>query len=70
MELLEILLDLGFDATVIDSPHVQDWPEPSSPDWIAEYLTPDPFFVEYQSMLLRDNQGKLQLNLPTAITLC
>jgi hypothetical protein len=59
LELLEILLDLGLDVTAIDSPHVQDWPEPFSPNWPAEYLTPDPFFVEYQSMLLRDNQGKL-----------
>ena len=59
LELLEILLGLGFDATVIDSPHSQDWPEPASPNWIAEGLAPDPFFVEYQGMLLGDNQGKL-----------
>jgi hypothetical protein len=59
LKLLEILLDLGFDTTVIDSPHAQDWPEPSSPDWRAEDLAPDPFFVEYQRRLLRDNQGKL-----------
>jgi hypothetical protein len=56
--LLEILLGLGFDATVIDAPHATDWPEPCSPDWIAEGFTPDPFFIEYQGMLLKDNQGK------------
>ncbi|KAF8855102.1 hypothetical protein BDZ45DRAFT_805312 [Acephala macrosclerotiorum] len=55
--LLKILFDLGFDATVIDSPHAQDWPEPFSPGSPTEGLARDPFFVEYQSMLLRDNQG-------------
>jgi hypothetical protein len=59
LQLLEILLELGFDASLVDSPHAQDWPEPSSPNWWAEGLTPDPFFVEYQSMLLRDNQGRV-----------
>jgi len=58
LELLKILLGLGFDATVIDSPHAMDWPEPCLPDWIAEGFTPDPFFIEYQGMLLKDNQGK------------
>jgi hypothetical protein len=53
--LLEILLGLGFYATVIDAPHATDWPEPCSPDWIAEGFTPDPFFIEYQGMLLKDN---------------
>lgn len=56
--MLEILLGLGFDATMIDAPQVTGWPEPSSPDWIAERFTPDPFFIEYQSMLLKDNQDK------------
>lgn len=59
LELLEILLDLGLDATLIDSPHGEDWPEPSSPNWLAEDLAPDPFFVEYQRLLLKNNQGKL-----------
>lgn len=70
LELLEILLNLGFDATVIDSPRTQDWPEPSSPGWLAEDLTPDPFFVEYQSKLLRDNQGRLYPDHLAAIVLC
>jgi hypothetical protein len=61
LQLLEILLELGFDATLIDSPHAQDWPEPFLTDcgWDGPGLMPDPFFIEYQSMLLRDNQGKL-----------
>ena len=58
LELLDVLLSLGFDATLIDSPHVKDWPEPSSPHWRAEKIAPDPFFVNYQGMLLKDNQGK------------
>ncbi|TVY80660.1 putative ankyrin repeat protein [Lachnellula suecica] len=57
LHLLEILLDLGLDPTLIDSPHKKDWPEPSSPDWFAEDIAPDPFFIEYQTMLLKDNQG-------------
>ncbi|KAH6671228.1 ankyrin repeat-containing domain protein [Halenospora varia] len=57
LELLGLLLSLGFDATMIDSPQAQEWPEPCSPNWWAEDIAPDPFFVEYQSMLLRDNQG-------------
>jgi hypothetical protein len=32
LELLEILLGLGFDATVIDAPYATDWPEPCSPN--------------------------------------
>jgi hypothetical protein len=56
--LLEILLGFGFDATVIDSPHATNWPEPSSPGRITAGSTPDPFFIEYQGMLLKDNQGK------------
>jgi hypothetical protein len=69
LELLEILLELDFDATVIDSPLAQNWPAPSSPDWIAEGLAPDPFFVEYQKLLLRNNQGRLELNLHATIAL-
>ncbi|PMD37920.1 ankyrin [Hyaloscypha variabilis F] len=59
LELLDVLLSFGFDPTLIDSPHVQDWPEPYTPNRIVKELAPDPFFVDYQSRLLRDNQGKL-----------
>ncbi|KAK1594612.1 uncharacterized protein LY79DRAFT_134485 [Colletotrichum navitas] len=54
IDLLETLLALGFDATVVDT---QNWPEVSSPNWLSESMTPDPFFVEYISTLCQDNQG-------------
>ncbi|KAK1999868.1 ankyrin [Colletotrichum falcatum] len=54
MSLLETLIELGFDATVADT---QDWPQVSSPGWQYETMTPDPFFVEYITVLCKDNQG-------------
>ncbi|EFQ25667.1 uncharacterized protein GLRG_00811 [Colletotrichum graminicola M1.001] len=54
IDLLETLFTLGFDATVADT---QNWPEVSSPNWRSEGMTPDPFFLEYISMLCKDNQG-------------
>ncbi|WJG35726.1 uncharacterized protein FOBCDRAFT_186319, partial [Fusarium oxysporum Fo47] len=56
LELLEILLNLGFDAAEID---IHDWPEPCSPDWFVPDIAPDPFFIEYLGLLCKDNQGKL-----------
>ncbi|KDN67256.1 hypothetical protein CSUB01_10268 [Colletotrichum sublineola] len=52
--LLETLLTLGFDATVAET---QNWPELSSPDWWLARLTPDPFFVEYISIICKHNPG-------------
>ncbi|KAI7759836.1 hypothetical protein LZL87_009159 [Fusarium oxysporum] len=48
LELLEILLDLGFNAAEINIHH---WPEPCSPDWFAPDIAADPFFVEYLRLL-------------------
>ncbi|KAF5652102.1 nacht and ankyrin domain protein [Fusarium sp. NRRL 25303] len=55
LELLEILLGLGFSAAEID---IHDWPEPCSPDWFAPDIAEDPFFIEYLQLLCKDNQGK------------
>ncbi|KAK2036714.1 ankyrin [Colletotrichum somersetense] len=55
MDLLETLLTHGVDADMADT---QDWPGVSSPNWWAEEITPDPFFVEYISILYKYNQGK------------
>ncbi|KAK2020432.1 ankyrin [Colletotrichum zoysiae] len=54
MHLLKTLLGLGFDATLADT---QDWPQivPTIPIFATH--TPDPFFVEYLSVLSKDNQG-------------
>ncbi|KAF6820638.1 hypothetical protein CMUS01_11527 [Colletotrichum musicola] len=54
LHLLHELLNLGFDAADLDA---QDWPQPCDPNWISEKLTPDPFFIEYISLLCKDNQG-------------
>ncbi len=53
LELLDVLLSLGFDATLIDSPHARDWPEPMK--WRVELFAPDPFFIDYEGMLLKGN---------------
>jgi hypothetical protein len=44
MDLLQLLVDFGFDANNIDSPLFGLWPMPCSPDWFSEALAPDPFF--------------------------
>nr|RBQ95911.1 hypothetical protein FVER53263_08453 [Fusarium verticillioides] len=48
LELLEILLSLGFNAAEIN---IHDWPEPCSPDWFAPDIAEDPFFIEYLQLL-------------------
>ncbi|KAJ5219968.1 hypothetical protein N7468_009172 [Penicillium chermesinum] len=53
--LLEAILELGFDASGIDSPLFQKWPSPCSPNWISEEFTPDPFFLEYLAIISKDN---------------
>ncbi|KAH9231744.1 hypothetical protein K456DRAFT_1773259 [Colletotrichum gloeosporioides 23] len=54
LDLLETLIHLDFDAGEVEA---QAWPQPCSPNWISEGSTPDPFFVEYISLLCKDNQG-------------
>ncbi|SCO00523.1 uncharacterized protein FFB20_11240 [Fusarium fujikuroi] len=48
LELLEILLGLGFNAAEIN---IHDWPEHCSPDWFAPDIAEDPFFIEYLQLL-------------------
>lgn len=47
-------MHLDFDAGEVEA---QEWPEPCSSNWRSESVTPDPFFVEYISILCKDNQG-------------
>lgn len=56
LDLLEELMHLDFDAGEVEA---QKWPEPCSPNWRSESVTSDPFFVEYISILCKDNQGVL-----------
>lgn len=58
LDLLNIVLELGFDPTGADSPLFRDWPSACSPDWISEEVTPDPFFLEYLATIATENPGK------------
>ncbi|KAG4269225.1 hypothetical protein FPRO04_12100 [Fusarium proliferatum] len=48
LELLEILLGLGFNAAEVN---IHDWPEHCSQDWSAPDIAEDPFFIEYLQLL-------------------
>ncbi|KAJ5809520.1 uncharacterized protein N7503_001738 [Penicillium pulvis] len=52
-----MILDYGFDPSNIASPLFQRWPQPLSPNWIAEEITPDPFFIEYLAMIADSSPG-------------
>ncbi|KAK4121634.1 hypothetical protein N657DRAFT_647819 [Parathielavia appendiculata] len=54
LDLLDAILDCGFDPTAINSPRWEQWPQSCSPNWIAGEHTPDPFFVEYLATLVRE----------------
>ncbi|KAK0379644.1 hypothetical protein CLIM01_02971 [Colletotrichum limetticola] len=56
LDLLEILLDLGYDISGVVG-DFQDWPTLSSPNWISEGHVPDPFFIEYFRIVCQYNQG-------------
>ncbi|CEL00650.1 hypothetical protein ASPCAL00248 [Aspergillus calidoustus] len=51
LNLLEAILEYGFDPSCSDSPVYQDWPAVCSPNWRCEEYTPDPFFIEYLAIL-------------------
>ncbi|KAK7460241.1 hypothetical protein Landi51_00489 [Colletotrichum acutatum] len=56
LDLLAILIDLGYDISGVVGDFC-DWPALSSPNWISERLTPDPFFIEYFRIVCEHNQG-------------
>ncbi|KAI3319693.1 hypothetical protein HD806DRAFT_508770 [Xylariaceae sp. AK1471] len=57
LNLLESILEYGFDPTMIHCPLFEDWPTSCSPDWPSERHTPDPFFIQYITSLVHDNPG-------------
>ncbi|KAL7622449.1 hypothetical protein AAE478_007954 [Parahypoxylon ruwenzoriense] len=57
LELLNTILEYGFDPTMIDSPLFERWPTSCNPDWFCELVTPDPFFIEYIATIVRDHHG-------------
>lgn len=58
LELLRMILENGFDPSNIASPLFQRWPQPLSPNWIAEDITPDPFFIEYLATIANTSPGE------------
>ncbi|KXH39676.1 hypothetical protein CSAL01_03000 [Colletotrichum salicis] len=56
LDLLETLLHLGYNVSEVVG-DFQDWPQLSSPNWISEEHTPDPFFIEYFGIVCKHNQG-------------
>ncbi|KAL4736627.1 hypothetical protein BDV11DRAFT_10110 [Aspergillus similis] len=57
IDLLEAILAYGFDPGSIESPVYEEWPSPCSPNWMAEELTPDPFFIDYLALLANASPG-------------
>lgn len=57
MELLATVLKHGFEPSAINPPAADEWPSPCSPNWISEASTPDPFFVDYFSLILGYEPG-------------
>ncbi|KAL4760385.1 ankyrin repeat domain-containing protein [Aspergillus foveolatus] len=57
IDLLEAILACGFDPGAIESPVYEEWPSPCSPNWIAEEITPDPFFIDYLAILASASPG-------------
>ncbi|KAL4798546.1 hypothetical protein BDV19DRAFT_396470 [Aspergillus venezuelensis] len=57
LDLLQVILAYGFDPCSIDSPAYEEWPSPCSPDWIANEIAPDPFFIEYLAILADASPG-------------
>ncbi|KAH6892387.1 hypothetical protein B0T10DRAFT_537419 [Thelonectria olida] len=55
LDLLQSILEYGFDAAAIHPPVFEEWPVACSPDWDSVEFTPDPFFVEYVGILLKHN---------------
>jgi hypothetical protein len=60
LDLLELILESGFDPSNIASPLFQNWPEPSSPNWRSEKFTPDPFFIEYLATIANASPGEFE----------
>jgi hypothetical protein len=60
--LLDFILKAGFEPSGIDSPLFQKWPASCSPNWISEELTPDPFFLEYLTTLVKASPGECERN--------
>ncbi|KAJ5519890.1 hypothetical protein N7463_000343 [Penicillium fimorum] len=61
LDLLDSILESGFDPSMTDSPPLKKWPAPCSPDWISEEFTQDPFFLEYLATLLKACPGECKI---------
>lgn len=68
MDLLETLLSYGLDPGALDVTSFRRWPSLSSPSWIGESITPDPFCIESIRMCLQIEPGKIILVMRQGIT--
>lgn len=57
--IFDILFDLGYDPSDVESPRSGSWPKPCDPNWISEEMTPDPFFIEMMSEFVKRDPGKI-----------
>ncbi|KAL4965008.1 ankyrin repeat domain-containing protein [Aspergillus stella-maris] len=57
LDLLEAILEYGFDPGFTKSSFYEKWPSPCSPNWYSEVEAPDPFFVRYLALLATASPG-------------
>jgi hypothetical protein len=58
MDIWLTLLSRGFDPSETEAPVFQRLPTPCNPNWFAEDITEDPFFVEWIAEGLKVCPGK------------
>ena len=68
MDLLKDLLRFGHDPSTLLSRDLEQWPSMSSPYWIDEGLTPDPFSVEFIIRCLEVDPGVFDTPAATRVT--
>lgn len=62
MDLLDLILEYGFDPLSIETPNPEKWPIPCSSDWYSPEFAPDPFFLQYIAKLIRGYGGGLEMS--------
>lgn len=62
LDLLESVLEYGFEPHESIAPAASDWPKPCDDNWISLQFTPDPFFVEYFTTIVKVKPGTRNLH--------
>ena len=58
MGAVDMLLDNGYDVSVVNSQSLVRWPQGCDPDWCGEDITPDPFFIELIGKCVRNDPSE------------